>query len=108
MGSTLDYASREVGRPRWFWPDRRTRTILIGVLLAVVIVSAALRAVHGYRVRAASLTSLGGNQKSDRDGREVQIVIAGNANDRTAVVLVLHHSTADRARRVMKPGRVYS
>jgi hypothetical protein len=108
MGSTLDYASGEVGRPRWFWPDRRTWTIFICVLLPVVIVSATLRVVHGYRVRAASLTSLEGDQKSYADGREVQIVTVGNANDRTSLVLVLHYSTADRARRVMKPGRVYS
>jgi hypothetical protein len=108
MGSTLDYASREVRRPRRYWPDPRTWKILIGVLLSVVIVSATLFAVHRYRVHAASLTSLGGNQKSFPDGRDVQVVIAGNANNRTAAVLVLHYSTADPKRRVMKPGRVYS
>jgi hypothetical protein len=108
MGSTLDYASREVRRPRRFWRDPRTLRIFVGVLLSVVIVSATLSVVHRCRVNAASLTSLGGNQQSSADGRDVQVVIAGNANDRTAVVLVLHYSTADPKRRVMKPGRVYS
>jgi hypothetical protein len=108
MGNTLDYASREASRARRFWPNRRTCTILIGVLPTVVIVSATLVAVHRYHVDAASLTSLGGNQKSSPDGRDVQLVIAGNGNDRTAVVLVLDYSTADPNRRVMKPGRVYS
>jgi hypothetical protein len=35
-------------------------------------------------------------------------MIAGNANDRTAVVVVLHYGTPDRRRNYGVPGRVYS
>ena len=108
MGNTLDYASREARTPRRFWPNRRTCTILVGVLLSVIIVSSTLFTVHRNHFNAASLTSLAGNQKSYADGRDVKLVIAGNGNGRTAVVLVLHYSTADPNRRIMKPGRVYS
>lgn len=108
MDSTLDYAGRSAETLRRFWPLPRRWKISIGLVLCVVVVSATLFKVHHYRVLAASLTSLGGNQGSSPDGRKVQIWIAGNANHRTAVVLVLQHITADPKGRVLEPVRVYS
>jgi hypothetical protein len=78
------------------------------VLASVVAVSLILLRAQRYRQRAASLTSLAGGKHSYADGRDVQIAIAGNGNERTAVVLVLHYSTVDPQRRKGVPGRVYS
>ena len=102
MDTMLDYAGQDVRVPRRFWADPRTWKITTAVLLVVVIVAGTLLYVYRYHVNSASLTSLGGNQKTYSDGREMQIMIAGNENRRTAVVLVL-----DAKRRVIGPGRSF-
>src|SRR5438128_207431 len=103
MNGTLDYAGREGGRR---WRFRLTPRVWAGVVVLAVIVAVAtaLVHVHGYRVRAASLVSLGGNRHEYADGRDVQTVIAGNGNGRIAVVVILHYGTADPRRREMAPG----
>lgn len=80
---------------------------MIGLALAGAVGAAVFR-VHEYHRRAASLVSLGGGRRHYADGRDVEIMIAGNANDRSAVVVVLHYGTIDPRRNYGVLGRVYS
>lgn len=66
MGTTFDYAGHRVRTPRALWPLSRRWKISIGVLLSALVVSITLFNVHRYHVRAASLTSLGGNRVVER------------------------------------------
>lgn len=77
---------------------------VLGVAAAIICVAA----VRQHARWAASLVSDGGQQVAYSDGRDVRILILGNANRRTAVVVVLHHGTPDPRRRVAAQGRMQS
>ena len=83
----------------------RLSTILI--VFAVLSVGLAYYVADQQR-KAKCLVSRGGLQQVYADGREVEIVTAGNALDRTIVVVVLHYSTKNPKRLILEPGRTYS
>lgn len=86
---------------------RRYRVILV---VGFALLAAGLFVYHQHRQRilAAALVSQGSQQYMYPDGRDARIYVVGNANGRTAAVLVFYRGTADPRRREVHGEATYS
>ena len=91
-------------------PMRRLFTILIVVVAACLLFALAYRwhTAGARRTGADALVSRAGQKHLYPDGREVEIIIAGNNADETAVVLILLYSTVDPSRTMSRAGTIWS
>lgn len=85
----------------------RFRIATILIVFAVVSIGLAYY-IADDQDKAKCLTSRGGRRRSYRSGKEVEIITAGNALDRTVVCLILHYSAENPDRMVLKPELTYS
>lgn len=88
---------------------RRTKIISVFIFIGLIVAGG----ISSYVLRNRSigkeaLVSLGGQKVIYPDGLGVEIIIAGNDDDRTTVVVLLHCSTIDPSQNELAQGIVYS